>query len=90
MSRRVGTSQGKRGRLQYTDRSGKSGHVSPVVVEKYLACVNYPTEKKSLLDKARDKDAPEDVIDLLNNLPDKTYKSPIDYNKINGKNRVTG
>ena len=66
---------------QYTDRSGKSGHVSPAIVEKYLAGIHYPAEKKILVDKAHDKNASDDVIGLLNKLPDKTYKSPIDITK---------
>jgi hypothetical protein len=37
------------------------------------------------VDKAQDKGAPNDVMDLLNKLPDKTYKSPIDITKEIGK-----
>ena len=72
-------------RRQYTNRSGKSGHVSPAIVEKYLAGIHYPAEKKNLVDKAQNKDAPDDVMDLLNKLPNKTYKSPIDITKEIGK-----
>jgi hypothetical protein len=54
-------------------------------VEKYLAGMHYPSEKKNLVDKAQDKNAPDDVMDLLNKLPDKTYKSPIDITKEIGK-----
>jgi hypothetical protein len=59
--------------------------VSPAIVEKYLAGMHYPAEKKNLVDKAQDKAAPDDVMDLLNKLPDKTYKSPIDITKEIGK-----
>ena len=54
-------------------------------MEKYLAGMHYPAEKKNLVDKAQDKAAPDDVMDLLNKLPDKTYKSPIDITKEIGK-----
>ncbi len=83
-SRRVGVGQGRAER-RYTNRSGKSGHVSPAIVEKYLAGIHYPSEKKNLVDKAQDNDAPDDVMDLLKKLPDKTYKSPIDITKEIGK-----
>ena len=70
---------------KYTDRSGKSGHISPAIVEKYLAGIHYPAEKKNLVEKARDNDARSDVVNLLNKLPNKTYKSPIDITKEIGK-----
>ena len=54
-------------------------------MEKYLAGMHYPAEKKMLIDKARDKAAPADVMALLKKLPDKTYKSPIDITKEMGK-----
>ncbi len=84
-TRRRGIGQGRGTRRQYTNRSGKSGHVSPAIVEKYLAGVHYPSEKKNLVNNAQDKDAPDDVMDLLNKLPDKTYNSPIDITKEIGK-----
>ena len=59
--------------------------MSPAIVEKYLAGIHYPAEKKNLVDKAQNKDAPDDVMDLLNKLPNKTYKSPIDITKEIGK-----
>jgi hypothetical protein len=66
-------------------RGGKPGHVSPAIVEKYLAGTRFPAEKKSLVNRATDKDAPEDVMDMLSKLPDRTYKSPIDIAKEIGK-----
>jgi hypothetical protein len=54
-------------------------------VEKYLAGMHYPAEKKRLVSNAQDKDAPQDVMDLINKLPEKTYRSPIDITKEIGK-----
>ena len=48
VTRRKGIGQGRGTRRQYTDRSGKSGHVSPAIVEKYLAGMHYPAEKNKL------------------------------------------
>lgn len=59
--------------------------MSPAIVEKYLGGVHYPSEKKNLVNNAQNKDAPDDVMDLLNKLPDKTYNSPIDITKEIGK-----
>jgi hypothetical protein len=72
-------------RRPYTDRSGKSGHVSPAIVEKYLAGMHYPAEKQKLIDNAQNRDAPNEVLDLINKLPKKTYVSPIDITKEIGK-----
>lgn len=84
-TRRRGIGQGRGTRRQYTNRSGKSGHVSPAIVEKYLAGVHYPAAKRNLVDNATGKDAPDDVMDLLNKLPDRMYNSPIDITKEIGK-----
>jgi hypothetical protein len=54
-------------------------------VEKYLGGTHYPTEKKNLVNNATHKDAPKDVMNLINKLPDKTYTSPIDITKEIGK-----
>jgi hypothetical protein len=59
--------------------------VSPAIVEKYLKGMHYPAEKKNLADNATNKEAPTDVMDLINKLPEKTYHSPIDITKEIGK-----
>jgi hypothetical protein len=84
-TRRKGIGQGRGARRQYIARSPESGHVSPAIVEKYLAGMHFPAEKKKLLDSAQNKNAPEDVINLINKLPEKTYTSPIDITKEIGK-----
>jgi hypothetical protein len=84
-TRRKGIGQGRGNRRQYTNRSANSGHVSPAIVEKHLAGIHYPAEKKSLIDRAQDTGAPIDVINLINRLPNKTYNSPIDITKEIGK-----
>jgi hypothetical protein len=76
--------QGNR-RKPYTDKSGKSGRISPAIVEKYLAGTHFPAEKENLAANAQKKGAPAKVTDLINRLPEKTYKSPIDIVKEMGK-----
>jgi len=84
-ARRRGIGQGRGARRQYTDRSGSIGRVSPAIVEKYLAGIHYPTEKKNLVDNAQNRAAPDDVMNMINRLPNKTYTSPIDITKEIGK-----
>ncbi len=83
--RRRGIGQGRGSRRQYTSRSGEAGHVSPAIVEKYLKGMHYPAEKRNLVDNAKNREAPSNVMDLINKLPDKTYNSPIDITKEIGK-----
>jgi hypothetical protein len=59
--------------------------VSPAIVEKYLAGMHYPAERKKLINNTQNKDAPDNVMDLLSKLPEKTYTSPIDITKEIGK-----
>jgi hypothetical protein len=54
-------------------------------VEKYLAGMHFPAEKRKLVDNAQSKDAPNDVMKLIHKLPEKTYTSPIDITKEIGK-----
>jgi len=84
-TRRKGIGQGKGSRRQYTNKSEKSGHVSPAIVEKYLGGIHYPTAKQNLVSNAKGKGAPSNVMDLIGKLPDKTYTSPIDITKEIGK-----
>jgi hypothetical protein len=73
------------GRKAYTDKSGKSGRISPAIIEKYLSGIHYPAQKKDLLSNAEKNSAPENVRTFINKMPDKTYKSPIDITKEIGK-----
>ncbi len=74
-----------RARRQSTDHREKSRHVSPAVVEKYLAGIHYPAAKKKLIEHAQSNGAPPEVTDLIHKLPEKTYFSPIDITKEIGK-----
>jgi hypothetical protein len=47
--------------------------------------MHYPADKRKLINNAQNKEAPNDVMDLLNKLPEKTYSSPIDITKEIGK-----
>jgi hypothetical protein len=47
--------------------------------------MHYPAEKKKLVDNAESKDAPDEVMNVIHKLPEKTYNSPIDITKEMGK-----
>jgi hypothetical protein len=79
--RKIGQSKNRK---KYTNPNGKTSRVSPAIVEKYLAGIHFPAEKK-LIGTAEKNDAPDDVSNLIDKLPEKIYTSPIDITKEIGK-----
>ncbi|HWP48102.1 MAG TPA: DUF2795 domain-containing protein [Candidatus Limnocylindrales bacterium] len=49
---------------------------NPIQVQKYLSGIDYPTDKQGLLEAARRNGADEKVLNILNELPEKSYASP--------------
>lgn len=59
---------------------------NPVEVQKNLKGVDYPADKQELIQHARQHGANQDVISLLEQLPDKQqYENPTDLNKALGE-----
>ncbi len=54
---------------------------SPIEVQKALKGMDYPAKKKDLIEKARENDAPEEVMQVLENLPDKKFENAVDVSK---------
>jgi Protein of unknown function (DUF2795) len=49
---------------------------NPIQMQKFLAGVDYPCDKKSLVEHARTKGADEPVLRRLQRMPDRTYDGP--------------
>jgi hypothetical protein len=49
---------------------------NPILIQKYLSGIDYPTDKRGLLEAARRNGADESVLNILNELPEKNYSSP--------------
>ena len=47
-----------------------------IEVQKYLSGVDYPASKDELVQHARSQNAPDDVIEALESLPDGEYDGP--------------
>jgi hypothetical protein len=58
---------------------------SPIQLQKYLGGVDYPVEKETLLQKARDNGADDDVLRTLQDLPFNNSNSPNDVSEAFGK-----
>lgn len=59
--------------------------LSPIEIQKYLKGEDYPTDKQELVDRARDQGAPDQVVQVLEQLPEQTFDSVTDVTKQLGK-----
>lgn len=63
---------------------------TPIQVQKFLGGVDYPADKSSLVKRAKDNRADENVLNVLNALnqmPERTFNSPNDVSEEMGKLR---
>ena len=75
----TGTTEG--GKKTAEGGHGDPNKASPTAVEKYLKGINFPASKEDLLEHARDNNAPDDVLNVINQFTDKEYNGPIDISK---------
>lgn len=54
---------------------------SPIEVQKALKNMNYPAKKEDLIKHARNRDASNEVMQVLEGLPDKQYNNAADVSK---------
>ncbi|HNY64017.1 MAG TPA: DUF2795 domain-containing protein [Deltaproteobacteria bacterium] len=47
--------------------------------------MDYPARRNGILEKARQNNAPNDVLDILNQLPDQEYGSAAEVSRAIGK-----
>lgn len=59
--------------------------ISPVLVQKKLKGAKYPTNKNSLIEIAQRNNAPNEVMDVLNQIPSQDYSSPAQVMKAIGQ-----
>lgn len=57
---------------------------SPIDVQKKLKGIDYPASKQDLLNHVKNNGSNKEVLDLLKNIPDKEYNSPVDVSKAVG------
>ena len=49
---------------------------NPTQVQKFLGGMNYPADKNEVIEHAREKNAPEDIMKMLQELADRKYEGP--------------
>lgn len=55
--------------------------VSPAQLQQYLSGVDYPASKDDLIQRAQDNGADQQVLDMLDSLPEQNYDSPTDVSR---------
>ncbi len=74
-----------RGGQRGGEASLHSEKVSAAQIQVYLKGMNYPANKKQIVDKAKANNAPQNVMDFLNRLPERQYQFPTDVEREFGK-----
>ena len=54
---------------------------NPIEVQESLKGIDYPVQKKELIQHAKKHGADKDVMEVLEGLPDKEYNSPIEVSE---------
>lgn len=60
-------------------------NVTAVDIEKYLSGADFPCDKQMLIKEAKSKDAPSDVVNMLNSLPNREYSDVADVSAAMGE-----
>jgi len=58
--------------------------VNPIQLQKALKGVNYPADKKELLEAAKRNGGDKNIADTLSQLPEQKYNKPSDVSKALG------
>jgi hypothetical protein len=61
--------------------------VNPIQLQKYLGGIDYPTDKQTLIQRAREKGADNNVVQTLESLPRDRFNSPNDVSEAVGQLR---
>jgi hypothetical protein len=75
----TGTTQG--GMKSSEGGRGNPEKASPAAIERYLKDIHFPVDKNDLIKHAKDNQAPEDVLHVLDQFEEKKYNNAIDVSK---------
>lgn len=59
--------------------------MNPIQLQKYLGGIDYPAEKDTLITRAEEQGADEQVLETLRQLPVDSFNSPNDVSEAWGK-----
>lgn len=64
---------------------GDPDKASPAAIERYLKGINFPSNKQGLISRAKENNAPDDVLRVLDRFEEKDYHTVIDVSKEVGR-----
>lgn len=59
----------------------RQSQISAADVEKYIGGIDFPVDKDELISHAKQKGAPKEMLEFMNEFPDQEYDSAIDVSK---------
>ncbi len=77
----IRTLQTSRGLKEKNGEKGKIMHTNPIEVQKALKGMDYPAKKEDLVRHAKERNASDEVMQDINELPDKEYTNAADVSK---------
>ncbi len=75
----------KRGGENLAQKRQQRFNVSPAQVEKSIKGTHFPAQKEDLIQQAKENNANQDVLNVLERMPDKQFNSPVDISKAMGR-----
>ena len=70
---------------EHEDGRGDPDKASPAAIERYLKGINFPSNKQGLISRAKENNAPDDVLRVLDRFEEKDYHTVIDVSKEVGR-----
>lgn len=67
----------------------ESENVSAAKLASYMKGIRFPCDKNEIIDKAEQNGAPDNVLEILRDLPEKQYSTAVDVEKEFGKIKGT-
>lgn len=66
---------------QQKHQQGQRNVPNAIHVQKFLGGLDYPVDKRELIEKAKKNGADESVLQALQNIPEREYESPVSVSR---------
>ena len=70
--------------MKQNDEFQESVKINPKTIQSFLGDVDYPVTKLELIDQAREHGADEEIVDILDLIPQSRFESPIEVSQALG------
>jgi hypothetical protein len=77
----MGRTEGRGGREEGEGISHRGAGSPPIEAQKALKGMDYPAGKQEIIEKARENNAPQEVMQILEDLPEREFQNAADVSK---------